>query len=73
MVVLKSDGAIENQSSIDEPAIVDNIVLLMEGGREAFDVGGESTTSGKTGYDEVVDWQFHGTKSKYFEEVKVHR
>lgn len=37
MVVLKSDGAIENQASIDEPAIVENIVELMEGGREAFE------------------------------------
>lgn len=37
VVVLKSDGAIENQASIDEPAIVENIVELMEGGREAFE------------------------------------
>ena len=37
VVVLKSNGTIENQASIDEPAIVENIIELMEGGREAFE------------------------------------
>ena len=37
MVVLRSDGTIDEQASIDEPSIVENIVELMEGGREAFE------------------------------------
>ena len=37
VVVLKSDGSVEDFGSIDEPSIVTNIVELMEGGRDAFE------------------------------------
>ena len=36
-VNLKSDSMIDAQASIDDPAIVANIIELMEGGREAFE------------------------------------
>jgi len=37
VVVLKSEGAIDEYGSIDEPAIVSNVIELMEGGEEAFE------------------------------------
>ena len=36
VVVLKSEGAVDEFGSIDEPAIVSNVIELMEGGKEAF-------------------------------------
>jgi len=37
VVVLRSDGNVDDFGSIDEPSIVTNIIELMEGGREAFE------------------------------------
>ena len=37
VVVLKSDGSVDDYGSIDEPTIVSNIIDLMEGGKEAFE------------------------------------
>jgi len=37
VVVLKSEGSIDEFGSIDEPVIVANVIELMEGGREAFE------------------------------------
>ncbi len=37
VVVLKSEGTVDEFGSIDEPAIVSNVIELMEGGKEAFE------------------------------------
>lgn len=37
VVVLNSEGAIDEYGSIDEPKIVSNVIELMEGGKEAFE------------------------------------
>jgi len=36
VIVLKSDGSVEDYGSIDEPSIVKKVISLMEGGKEAF-------------------------------------
>jgi DNA repair ATPase RecN len=36
VVVLKSDGTIEDHGSIDEPTVVQKVINLMEGGKDAF-------------------------------------
>jgi hypothetical protein len=37
VVVLKSEGTVDEFGSIDEQAIVSNVIELMEGGKEAFE------------------------------------
>lgn len=37
VIVLKSNGSVEDYGSIDEPSIIQNVIDLMEGGKEAFE------------------------------------